>query len=98
MEIDDNNRELERLRAANLWLLNELHHRVKNNLQIMMNLLNLQAATLNSEEAILAIRDSQNRLQAMALIHQKLYQQGDAPMIDMKSYIREFVSTLHDSF
>ena len=98
MDIDEMQRELERLRALNQGLLNELHHRVKNNLQIMMNLLNLEAGTVNSEEAVSAIRDSQNRLQAMALIHQKLYQEGEVQMVDMKSFIREFISIIRESF
>ena len=97
-EIDNKNQELEKLLASKEWLLSEIHHRVKNNLQIMMNLLNMQAGAVKNEEAVDAIRDSQNRLHAMSLIHQKLYQTVDKQLIPMQSYIREFVYTLHDNF
>lgn len=97
-EIDEKNQELEKLLQSKEWLLSEIHHRVKNNLQIMMNLLNLQAGSVQNEEAISAIRDSQHRLHAMSLIHQKLYQTADKQLIEISGYIREFVSALHDNF
>jgi|GEM_PF-496737 len=108
-EIDSKNRQLERLLKdkdelltekdelleSREWLLKELHHRVKNNLQIMMSLLNLQSLSLDNEEAIHAIMDSRNRLQAMSMIHQKLYQTKDMATIDMPGYIGEFVNYMY---
>lgn len=80
------------------WLLKEIHHRVNNNLQIVMSLLNTQSAYLDNDSAILAIRDSQHRMRAMSLIHQKLYQSDKMAMIDMKVYIQELTSYLDDNF
>ena len=108
-DIDSKNRQLESLLTdkdelltekdelleSREWLLKELHHRVKNNLQIMMSLLNLQSLSLDNEEAIHAITDSRNRLQAMSMIHQKLYQTNDMAAIDMAGYIGEFVNYIY---
>ncbi len=79
------------------WLLREVHHRVKNNLQIVMSLLSSQAAYLEDEKALLAIQESQNRIHAISLSHQKLYMSEKTALIDMASYIREVVEYLHDS-
>lgn len=80
------------------WLLKEIHHRVNNNLQIVMSLLNTQSAYLDNDSAILAIRDSQHRMRAMSLIHQKLYQSDKVAIIDMQEYIQELTSYLDDNF
>ncbi|AXY77362.1 sensor histidine kinase [Paraflavitalea soli] len=80
------------------WLLKEIHHRVNNNLQIVMSLLNTQSAYLDNDSAILAIRDSQHRMRAMSLIHQKLYQSDKVANIDMQAYIEELTSYLDDNF
>jgi two-component system, sensor histidine kinase PdtaS len=80
------------------WLLKEVHHRVKNNLQIMISLLNTQSKFLDSEEAIAAIRESRHRMQAMSLIHQKLYQSENAALVKMQTYVQELVSYLEVSF
>ena len=63
-----------------------------------MSLLNSQAASLQDKAALSAIQESQHRVQAMALIHQKLYQSESVARIPMISYIREVVAYLHDSY
>lgn len=68
-------------------MIGEIHHRVKNNLQLITSILDLQARSLEDEEAIKAINDSQNRVQTMAIIHQKLYQQDNIYGISMKEYL-----------
>lgn len=88
--------EKDRLLAEKDWLLKEVHHRVKNNLQIVMSLLNTQSAYLESNAAIAAIRESQNRVQAISLIHQKLYSTSNVASIDMRAYISDLVSYLGD--
>ncbi|UPK69812.1 histidine kinase dimerization/phosphoacceptor domain -containing protein [Chitinophaga filiformis] len=80
------------------WLLKEIHHRVKNNLQIVMSLLNTQAAYLHDADALEAIRESKHRMQAISLIHQKLYQSENMALIDMQTYTRELISYLKDNF
>lgn len=80
------------------WLLKEIHHRVKNNLQMVMSLLNTQSAYLENEAAVKAIRDSQHRMQAISLIHKKLYLSENVGFVDMSSYINELVHYLRDSF
>jgi two-component sensor histidine kinase len=79
-------------------LLKEIHHRVKNNLQVVMNLLSLQADSLLDKAALTAIQESQHRVQAMALIHQKLYQSEGVARIPMQDYVEEVVAYLHESY
>ena len=97
-EISTQNHTLHHLLNEKEWLLKEIHHRVKNNLQIVMSLLNSQSVYINNDAALTAIHDSQHRVHAMSLIHQKLYGSENASSIDMSFYIRELVSYLRDSF
>ena len=87
-----------RLVAEKEWLVREIHHRVRDNLQIIMRLLNAQAAHLDDENALAAIRESRHRMQAISLIHQKLFQSGSMTVVDMDIYIRELVVYFKDSF
>ena len=80
------------------WLVKEVHHRVKNNLQMVMSLLNRQSSYLENNDAISAIRDSQRRMEAMSLIHQKLYESENVSAINMAAYITQLVNYLEDSF
>ncbi len=84
----------QQLLAEKERLLREIHHRVKNNLQVIMSLLNSQANSLTDKAALSAIQESQHRVQAMALIHQKLYQNEGVSRIPMKAYIEEVVDYL----
>jgi len=92
------NEQLQHFLTEKEWLLKEIHHRVKNNLQIVMSLLNSQSAFIDNDAALTAIHDSQHRVHAMALIHQKLYNSENVSSINMPFYIRELVSYLSDSF
>ena len=80
------------------WLVKEIHHRVKNNLQMVTSLLNSQSAYLDNHAAVLAIKDSLRRMQAMSLIHQKLYLSGNISTISMPEYISDLMNYLHESF
>ncbi|HXO75736.1 MAG TPA: histidine kinase dimerization/phosphoacceptor domain -containing protein, partial [Puia sp.] len=73
------------------WLLKEVHHRVKNNLQIVMSLLYSQTAHLSDEKAIKAFTGAQQRIHSIALMHQKLYQSTSMHLVAMKDYIGELV-------
>ncbi|WP_133552163.1 tetratricopeptide repeat-containing sensor histidine kinase [Pedobacter duraquae] len=97
-EINVQNDMLRRLLGEKEWLLKEIHHRVKNNLQIVISLLNTQSAYLDNEDALVAIRNSQNRMHAMSLIHQKLYQSDNLAEIDMNWYIKELVDYMRECF
>ncbi|MDI6886384.1 MAG: histidine kinase dimerization/phosphoacceptor domain -containing protein [archaeon] len=79
-------------------LLRELHHRVKNNLQIICTLLYLQSGYIKDKEAFEMFRDSQNRIKSMALIHDKLYKFKDLGKIDIAEYIRELATDLFHSY
>ncbi|MGX7688210.1 tetratricopeptide repeat-containing sensor histidine kinase [Flectobacillus roseus] len=91
-EINKQNDLLKKLLNEKEWLLREIHHRVKNNLQVVISLLNAQSAHLNNQDAIVAIQKSQQRMQAISLIHQKLYQTDGLSTIDMRWYIAELIS------
>jgi two-component system, sensor histidine kinase PdtaS len=92
------NQQLALLVQEKEFLLKEIHHRVKNNLQIVISLLNTQSKYLDNDEALAAITESKHRMQAMSLIHQKLYQSDDVSFVGMQGYIRELVDYLQESF
>jgi two-component sensor histidine kinase len=89
--------EKDKLLAEKEWLMKEIHHRVKNNLQIVISLLNSQSVFLKDDIALQAIKESQYRIHAIALIHQKLYQSENLSVINMASYIKEVVDYLADN-
>jgi len=75
-------------------LLKELHHRVKNNLQVMYSLLNLQKRRNKDEDTKSSLLSIQNRIQTMALVHQNLYTTGNFEMVEVASYIKTLVNHL----
>lgn len=79
-------------------LLKEIHHRVKNNLQIISSLLNLQSRFVKDAAAIDAVLEGKNRVKSMALIHQRLYQNDDIRGVDMNEYIESLVAGLKSSY
>lgn len=92
------NKQLSHLLTEKEWLVKEIHHRVKNNLHTISGLLSTQADFLENTEAVSAVRESQRRVDAMSLIHQKLYNTSNLSDTDMEVYIQEFVSYLQASF
>lgn len=95
--ISEKSNAMEALLNEKVWLVKEMHHRVKNNLQIVISLQNSQAAFMKDEAAIAAIRESQHRVQAISLLHRKLYQSENTTAIDMPSYISEVVNYLAEN-
>ncbi|WP_374459279.1 histidine kinase dimerization/phosphoacceptor domain -containing protein [Chryseobacterium taeanense] len=97
-QIDEQNRQLKKLLTEKEWLLKEIHHRVKNNLQIVISLLNTQSAYLENEGALRAIHNSQQRMYTISLIHQKLYQSENLSVIDMFWYINTLISYIKECY
>ncbi len=79
-------------------LLREIHHRVKNNLQVISSLLSLQSRYNNDEQAIAMAKESQNRIKVMALIHEKLYRSKDFANVEFNDYIKNLVTDLFSSY
>lgn len=97
-EIDQKNEALQKLVNEKESLMQEIHHRVKNNLQIVMSLLNSQSSTLKNKEAFDAIQKSQHRLYAISLLHQKLYRTDIVREIEMENYINDLLNNFCDTF
>ena len=80
-------------------LLREVHHRVKNNLNVVSSLLNLQSAVIQSpEQALLAFRNSRDRIMAMALVHEELYKSQDYARVDMGDYLERLTWQILQSY
>ncbi|MCB0401175.1 MAG: ATP-binding protein [Flavobacteriales bacterium] len=79
-------------------LLKEVHHRVKNNLQIISSLLNLQSNYISDESASFLFKETQNRIKTLALVHEKLYKSEDVQYVDLKQYVKSIVELLSYSY
>jgi two-component sensor histidine kinase/tetratricopeptide (TPR) repeat protein len=79
-------------------MMKELHHRVKNNLQIVSSLLSLQSYKVHDEEAVLVLKESQQRVQAMSFIHQRLYKTETLTAVNMKAYLTDLAESLVSSY
>ncbi|WP_117880317.1 sensor histidine kinase [Aureibaculum luteum] len=80
------------------FLLKEIHHRVKNNLEIVSSLLALQSAQITDEKMVSLMLHSQNRVHSMSMIHQKLYQRNNLSNVEMKDYFVNLSQHVLDSF
>ncbi|MEZ4960045.1 MAG: histidine kinase dimerization/phosphoacceptor domain -containing protein [Saprospiraceae bacterium] len=80
------------------FLIKEIHHRVKNNLQVLSSLLYLQSKHIKDDAALDAVREGQNRVEAMGLIHQKLYMGDNLAAVEMRDYLHNLGDTLLDAF
>lgn len=79
-------------------LLKEIHHRVKNNLQVISSLLKLQSKYIKDDTAVKAIAEGRSRVQSMALLHQNLYQDDNLKGVNMKDYFTNLIQGLFDAY
>jgi len=84
--------------AENELLLKEIHHRVKNNLEVVSSLLALQSAQIDDQGIKDAMQEGQNRVQSIGIVHQKLYQRNNLAAIEMKDYFLDLSESILDSF
>lgn len=80
------------------FLMKEIHHRVKNNMQLVSSLLSLQSNYIHDDHALEAVTDSRNRVQSMSLIHQSLYTEHNMASLDVKEYIQKLTENLFHSY
>ncbi len=80
------------------FLLKEIHHRVKNNMQVIASLLKLQAAAVNDERLLAPFQDAENRVRAMSLVHEKLYQSEDFTKVPFRDYLTSLIRYLSQSY
>jgi len=98
IELKSANKELEEKNLEITTLLKEVHHRVKNNLQIVISLLRIQQSELNSEEMKSQFQEAVNRIMTISSIHKKLYQSKELSQLDFKDYIDSLVADFKDLF
>ncbi len=97
-ELEIKNTEIAKQNAERELLLKEIHHRVKNNLQIISSLLSMQTRGLKDDKMKDAMKESQSRVKTMALIHEKLYQYENLSKINMQEYIQQLSDFLTQTY
>ncbi|WP_440955795.1 PAS domain-containing protein [Methanosarcina sp. Mfa9] len=97
-DITDRKRAEDGLKKAEETRKKEIHHRIKNNLQVISSLLDLEAEKFTSREVVEAFRESQNRIISMSMIHEGLYRSGDMETLDFTGYIQKLATELFRSY
>ncbi|RDB06828.1 hypothetical protein DVG78_05950 [Runella aurantiaca] len=97
-KIKENRSQIQKQSDDLKLMMKELHHRVKNNLAIVSSLLKIQSSKMEDEKAVLAVRQGQQRVEAMSLIHQRLYQNDKVSTINIKEYISDLVDSLMNAY
>lgn len=92
-ELEQRNQEISKQHKHLQILVKEIHHRVKNNLQIISSLMSLQRKSVEDQEVVAVLNESRRRIEAIALIHQKLYQNNNVDQVDFRSYLVEIMDS-----
>jgi two-component sensor histidine kinase len=96
--LTEQNRKISRQKEEKEVLLKEVHHRVKNNLQVISSLLSLQSIHITDPEVAILFTDCQNRVRSMALIHEKLYTAADLSKVELRSYVESLAQSLLSTY
>ena len=91
------NKQIQKALDEREVLMREIHHRVKNNMQIVSSLLNIQSKLTEHPDAKSALEEGRDRVLTMAMIHQKLYQSDDLSHIDLKDYVHDIAQSVFES-
>ncbi|MBK9191931.1 MAG: sensor histidine kinase [Crocinitomicaceae bacterium] len=97
-QLEDSNKDLLSKNREKEVLIKEIHHRVKNNMQIIISLLNMQANLASTEHEKSVFNESKDRIRSMALIHERLYLEKDILNISLNEYIDELIHELSSSY
>ena len=98
LKIQSQNQLIQSALSEKETLLREIHHRVKNNLQIISSLLNIQSAHTEDETTLSSIKEGQSRIQAMSLIHQNLYQSEHLSRVKIEDYLSQLIAYLSQTY
>jgi len=98
VELSDANDQLQQSLQEKIVLLKEIHHWVKNNMQVVSRLLSLQTRDISSPRELEMFVNGQNRIKTMALIHEKLYQTDDLARVDFSDHIPALVDDLFETY
>ncbi len=96
--VGERTKEIAKERDTNATLLREIHHRVKNNLQIIVSLLSLQSRFIQDDRMMKVFSEIQNRIHSMSLIHQKMYKTEDLASMDINDYVIDLVQNLLNTY
>lgn len=97
-ERKENDRKLQDSLREKEVLLKEVHHRVKNNMQVISSILSLQSSYIDDEKALAMLRESQDRIKSMSFVHESLYQSDTLSEVNFAEYIRNIATNLYHSY
>ena len=98
MNLRDKNIELEEAGKLNITLMKEIHHRVKNNFQLISSLLNLQIGSIEEENAKRILEAGRDRVQTLSILHEKLYETGNLDSLPMNIFVNDLLTALIDAY
>jgi len=95
-KLNKNNKKLKKRNQEKDIFIQEIHHRVKNNLQFVSSLINMQVKASSDDKEIVSLNEASRRIRAMALVHEMLYKQDESTGVFIKQYLEELISSLND--